>query len=160
MYDAKNVILVISVALGTIEANFLVRFALVAVLIILSFILEEKKMKKLLSVISLCLVLVMLTSALASCSNRSKLVGTWQEAYEDGEFVSNGEVLVFANDGTGSVSSDGLSGSLTWSVDGDTLFMTVSVCGTTTIEECKYKISGNILTLTFSDGEVTTYRKR
>ena len=160
MYDAKNVILVISVALGTIEANFLVRFALVAVLIILSFILEEKKMKKLLSVISLCLVLVMLTSALASCSNRSKLVGTWQEVNEDGEFVSNGEVFDFANDGTGSGSNDGLSGSLTWSVDGDTLFMTLSMCGTTKNEECKYKISGNILTLTTSDGEVTTYRKR
>ena len=117
-------------------------------------------MKKLLSVISLCLVLVMLTSALASCSNRSKLVGTWQEVNEDGEFVSNGEVLVCANDGTGSVSNDELSGSLTWSVDGDTLFMTLSMCGTTTSEECKYKISGNILTLTASDGEVTTYRKR
>ena len=117
-------------------------------------------MKKLLSVISLCLVLVMLTSALASCSNRSKLVGTWQEVNEDGEFVSNGEVLVFANDGTGSVTSDGMSGSLTWSVDGDTLFVTTSLCGVSKSSELKYKLSGKTLTLTDLDGEVTTYRKR
>ena len=118
-------------------------------------------MKKFLSIISLVLVFVMLTSVLSSCNNnRKKFVGTWQEIDEDGEFVSDGEVLVFANDGTGSVTSDGISGSMSWSVDGDKLFMTLSMCGISQSQEFHYKFSGKTMILTDLDGETSIYRKK
>ena len=117
-------------------------------------------MKKFIRIIALCLVAVMLMSSFASCGNKRKFVGTWEELDEDGEVSSDGVTFVLANDGTGSAKQDGMTASVTWSVEKDKLFITLSMCGVTETEEYTYKFSGNKLTLTDQDGEQTVYRKK
>ena len=117
-------------------------------------------MKKFIRIIALCLVAVMLMSSFASCGNKRKFVGTWQELDEDGEVSSDSETIVLANDGTGSASADGLTASVKWSVEKDKLFVTISVCGVTETEEYTYKFSGNKMILTDQDGEQTVYVKK
>ena len=109
-------------------------------------------MKRTIRIFSICLIIVMLTSMLSACDASKKFVGTWEE-------VESGATLVLANDGTGSVSEDGMSGSVTWSVEKDKIFLTVSVCGMTETTECTYEFSGDTMTLTDAEGEVTVYKK-
>lgn len=109
-------------------------------------------MKKTISIISLCLVIVMLASMLSACSGDKKFVGTWQE-------VNGDTTLVLANDGTGSISESGLSGSVNWSVDNNKVFITVALCGMTETEEYSYKFSGDTMTLTDAEGESTVFSK-
>lgn len=115
-------------------------------------------MKKVISLISLCLVAVILVSSFSSCSNKKKFVGTWDEY--DSEGNPTGTTLVLANDGTGSAKSDGISGSVTWSVEEDKLFLTLSMCGVTDTQEYTYKFSGDKLILIDEDGEETIYKKK
>ena len=118
-------------------------------------------MKKKLSVISLCVVVVMLVSLLSACGNSNKkFIGTWEEINSDGELLSDGTTLVLANDGTGSITSDGISGSVTWSVEKDKVFISISLCGMTEATECTYEFSGNTMTLVDEDGGETIYRKK
>lgn len=118
-------------------------------------------MKKTLAIVSMCLVLVMIVPLLSSCSNRKKFVGTWDELDSDGDIAYDGETLVFANDGTGSYEAPGGNyGSLTWSVEKNKVFITVSMCGMSNSQEFTYKFSGDTLILTDTEGEVTVYRKR
>lgn len=114
-------------------------------------------MKRITSIISLCLITIMLLSLLSGCSASKKFVGTWQEL--DAEGNPGSTTLVLANDGTGSITEDGLSGSVNWSVDDDKLFVTISMCGMTVTEEYTYEFSGKTMTLTSTDGTVTVYRK-
>ena len=115
-------------------------------------------MKKIITTVSLCLVFVMLLSLLASCGSKKTLVGTWAELDSDGK--ETGVILVLANDGTGSISQDGMSGSISWSINGNKIFLTVSMCGVTETSECTYELSGNTLTLTSAEGEKEVYRKK
>ena len=115
-------------------------------------------MKRLISILSLCLVAVVLVSSLLSCDGvEKKFVGTWESVESDAE--SESETLVLANDGTGSIESDGMSGSVSWSVDGDKAFFTVSMCGMTETQEYTYEFDGDKMILTDEDGEQTIYRK-
>lgn len=115
-------------------------------------------MKKIITAISLCLVSVMLLSLLASCGVEKKLAGTWVELDEDGNETDT--ILVLASDGTGSVTEDGMSGSVTWTIDGDKIFITVSMCGMSDSSECTFKVSGDTLTLTDAEGDSEIYRKK
>ena len=117
-------------------------------------------MKKINRIIALCLVAVVLMTVLTACGNKKKFVGTWEELDADGEVSYNGETLVLANDGTGSAEKDGMTASVTWSVEGNKLFITMSMCGVTETEECTYKFSGDTLTITDQDGDETVYRKK
>jgi len=121
---------------------------------------EKKEMKKILIIVSVCLVAVLFISLLSSCGTKQKFVGTWDEIDENGEVLYNGETLVLANDGTGSAEKDGMTASVNWSVKGNKLFLTMSVCGTTETYEVTYKFSKDTMTLTYDDGETVTYRKR
>ena len=114
-------------------------------------------MKKFISILSLCLVAAMLIPMLVSCDAKDKFVGTWEELDDDGTVT--GTTMTLANDGTGSISSDGMSGSISWSVEKDKLFLTVSICGMSETSELTYKFSGKTMILTDTDGETTTYRK-
>lgn len=116
-------------------------------------------MKRYLTVISLSLVVVMLASLLSACSAEKKFIGTWEELDSNGERTSNGETLVFANDGNGTIESDGISGSLTWSVEKDKITIIVSVCGMAETYEFTYRFSGNTMTLIDEDGDKTVYRR-
>ena len=104
------------------------------------------------------LLVVILVSLLSAGITNQKFVGTWDEIDSDGNL--EGETIVFANDGTGSVKSSGISGSLSWNVRGNKVFITVSLCGITETEEMSYKFSGDTLTLVDEDGEESIYRKR
>ncbi|MBO4277908.1 MAG: hypothetical protein J5925_05890 [Clostridia bacterium] len=115
-------------------------------------------MKKTLSVIALMLVALMLVPALVSCGSNGDFVGTWEEVDENGE--SKGETLTLANDGTGSVSSSGVSGSVKWDVSGDKITLTVSLCGMTETNEYTYEFSGDNLILTDAEGGKTIYKKK
>ena len=118
-------------------------------------------MKKFIRILSLCLIAVMLLSVLASCGDskeKKKFVGTWLEINSKGE--EKGEKLVLAKDGTGSVSEDGMSGSVKWKLDGEKVFITVSICGETQTQECTYEFSGDKMILTDDDGDETIYRKK
>ena len=114
-------------------------------------------MRKLIATISLCLVSVVLLSLLASCGG-SPLVGTWVEINSQGN--ETGTEIVLANDGTGSVTEDGLSGSLQWSVKGNQLFLTVSMCGVSDTTEFTYTLDGDKLTMVDTEGETTVYRRK
>ncbi len=109
-------------------------------------------MKKAIRVITLCLVIVMLTSLLAACKSDSKFVGTWEQTDADC-------TMVMASDGSGSITEEGISGSLKWKQDGGKLFLTVSLCGMTETEEYTYELSGDTLTLTDTYGDVSVFQK-
>lgn len=109
-------------------------------------------MKTLKRTLSLLLIFVLLAAALSACSSSKKLVGTWNSE-------STGTTLVLANDGTGSITEDGMSGSVRWSVEKDSLFLTISICGMTETSEFTYKLSGSTLTLIDSDGEAEIFQK-
>lgn len=115
-------------------------------------------MKKFIGIVSLCLVAVMLVSVLASCGVEKKFTGTWEKLDSDGE--PTGEVLTLANDGTGSISEDGISGSVNWSVEKDTLFLSISMCGVSSTTEFSYKFSGNTMTLSNEEEGESVYRKK
>ncbi len=129
---------------------------------ILSFVKSswEKKITRRIIIISLSLLTVILIVLLATSANSKKFVGTWEEIDEYGDIAYNGETIVFANDGTGSARSGGMSGSLTWSVEKNKVFITVSICGVTDTQEFEYKFSGDTMTLIDENGEKTVYRKR
>ena len=114
-------------------------------------------MRKLITTISLCLVSVVLLSLLASCGG-NPLVGTWVEINPQGN--ETGSELVLANDGTGSVTDEGLSGSVKWSVNGNRIFLTVSMCGVSDTTECTYTLDGDKLTLVDTEGETMIYRRK
>ena len=116
-------------------------------------------MKKLIIAVALCLIAVMALTAFAGCkkSDEKKFIGTWYELDEDGN--KTGTTLVLAKKGEGSITEEGMSGSVKWSVEKNKLFLTMSVCGMTQSEEFTYKFSGKKLILTDSDGDTTTYTK-
>ena len=109
-------------------------------------------MKKTTRIITLFLIVTLIATLFAGCSAKKKLVGTWENEDED-------QTMVLASDGTGSIKAEGMSASLTWSVEGKTLFLTITVCGQTESSEMIYKVSGNKLILTDEDGEQTIYYK-
>ena len=115
-------------------------------------------MKKMITMISVCLVAALLLSLLSSCGVKKKFVGSWELLNSDGE--PEGTVLVLADDGTGSITQEGMSGSVTWSIEDDTLFLTISICGMSETQECTYKFSGDQMILTNADGDETVYRKK
>lgn len=114
-------------------------------------------MKNTIKLFSLLLAVVLLVCALTSCGLKRQFVGTWVEIDSNGE--ESGEELVLTNNGKGSISEDGMSGSVTWSCEGDSLFLTISICGMTETEEYTYEFSGKTMTLTDQDGDETVYRK-
>lgn len=109
-------------------------------------------MKRISRIISVCLVIVILTCLMSACGSSKKFVGTWER---DG----SEEIMVLANDGTGSTSEAGLSGSIVWSVEKDKVFITISACGMTETNEYAYEFSGDTMTLTNADGDELVYRK-
>lgn len=109
-------------------------------------------MKKAISIISLCLVIVMITFSLSACGVDKKFVGTWKEE-------GSSSVMVLASDGTGSINEDGISGSVNWSVENNKLFLTVSLCGLSETMECTYEFSGDTMTLNELDGTTYVYHK-
>ena len=110
-------------------------------------------MKKYITIISVCLVIVMFASLLSACGNGKKFVGTWKE-------VDSDSTLVLANDGTGSLTTeDGISGSVNWSLEDDKIFMNISICGMSMTKEFTYEFSGDTMTLTDAEGEITVYEK-
>lgn len=118
-------------------------------------------MKKFNRIIALCLIAVVSMTMLTACGgNKKKFVGTWEELDADGEVSYYGTTLVLANDGTGSAQQDGMTASVTWSVEKDKVFITLSMCGVTETEEYTYKFSGDTLIMTDHDGEETVYRKK
>ena len=109
-------------------------------------------MKKTTRILSLCLALILMASLLAACSSNSEFVGTWKEEGSDTK-------LVLASDGSGSVSEQGVSGSVKWNVEGDKVFITVSICGMSETDEYTYEFSGDTMTLTENNGNTTVYTK-
>ena len=109
-------------------------------------------MKNFARIITLVLIVSLLAAMFVGCSAKKKLVGTWEPEDDEG-------TLTLANDGTGTIKAEGMTGTLTWSVKGDTLSMTITICGMTDSSEMKYKVSRNTLTLTDEDGEKTVYHK-
>ena len=112
-------------------------------------------MRRSISIVFICLVVVMLICLLSACDANKKFVGTWKQD-------ETGETLVLANDGTGSISVSGeydISGSVTWSVENDKIFLSVSLCGMSETQEYTYKFSGDTMILTNTEGEETVYRK-
>ena len=110
---------------------------------------------KVLAIIMAALVLAGMISACSGGKSSKKekestdpvdqIAGEWVEIDEDGE---EGDTYVFARNGKGTVSSDGISGDITWSVENDVLTMTLSICGISETSNFNYKISGNKMTLT------------
>ena len=121
---------------------------------------EKKDIRLIIAIAAVGLLAIILIVSLFTCNNQRQFVGTWQEIDSDGNFISDGETLVFANDGTGSVKSGGMSGSLTWSVEKDKLFVTVSLCGVADSKVFSYEFSGDKMTLIEADGEKTVYRSK
>ena len=117
-------------------------------------------MRKNIGWIALVLVSVMVLSMFLGCGgSRSRFIGTWLEVDESGE--ETGEKLVLAKNGEGSISESGITGSVKWSVEKDSFFLTISICGMTETQECKYEFSGNKLILTkVEDGTTSTYIKQ
>jgi hypothetical protein len=123
--------------------------------------LEEKEMKKFLSIISVCIVIIMLTSVLSSCGPKSPFVGTWDEVDPStGMRVPDGEILILADDGTGSLVSGGVNGSLNWTHRNDKLTITASMCGVSVTHEYSFQFVGDTMFLVDEEGEETIYRRR
>ena len=115
-------------------------------------------MKKTMRIVALCLLAVMVLGLFAGCSSAEKqFIGTWYELDEEGNKTES--KIVFAKGGEGTVGSDGISGSLKWSVSGDKLTLTVSICGMEETTECTYEFSSDKLIMTDADGKKTTYSK-
>lgn len=115
-------------------------------------------MKKTMRIVALCLAVVMMLALFAGCSGEEKkFIGTWYELDEEGNKIES--KLVFAKGGEGTVSEEGISGSLKWSVSGDKLTLTVSLCGMEETKECTYEFSGDKLIITDADNKKTTYSK-
>ena len=115
-------------------------------------------MKKSVKILALCLVALTVMTVLSGCGERDKFVGTWVD--------ENGNTLVLANNGEGSMRSEGGSSSfdvpvsVKWSVDKEKLFLTASACGMSESVEYSYSFSGNQMILTELDGTVTTFVKK
>ena len=115
-------------------------------------------MKKIIVIIALCLVAATVLAVFAGCKkDEKKFIGTWYELDEEGN--KTGTKLVLAKKGEGSITEDGMSGSVKWSVEKNKLFLTISICGMSDSGEFTYKFSGNKMILTDKDGSVTTYTK-
>ena len=82
------------------------------------------------------------------------IVGTW-EYTEDGETAS----FVLDSDNTGSMGAAGISFPMTWSLDGDTLTITMTLFGESASQSYEVK-SLTDDTLILSDGEETIELKR
>lgn len=100
-------------------------------------------------IISLALVTVLCLSFLCACGGDS-IVGTW-EAEEDGVTMS----YTFEKGGKGSVSAEGISLDMEWSVSGDKL--TIEFMGEK--EEQPFKLDGDKLIVGEGDEQVTFTRK-
>ena len=109
-------------------------------------------MRKVISIISVCLVIVILTTTLSACGEKKKFVGTWEQE-------GSSAVMVLASDGTGSITEDVMKGSVNWSLEDDKLQLTVSICGMSETTECTYEFSDDTMTLTGEDGSVQVYHK-
>ena len=105
----------------------------------------------------LVLVSMMVLGMFLGCGgNRAQFVGTWIGVDENGNQTE--EKLVLAKNGEGSITDSGLVGSVKWSVDGNRLFLTVSMCGMTNSQEFTYEFAGNRMILTaVDDGDVSIY---
>ena len=116
-------------------------------------------MKKI-KVLALVLAAIMLVGTFASCAHGDRrLIGKWVEIDEYGE---EGDTYTFARNGKGSVSGDGMSGDMTWSVSKGILTVTMSVCGMSETKEFRYKISGKTMTWidVNDEDDVTTLKKK
>ena len=115
-------------------------------------------MKNTMRIIALCLLAVMMLALFVGCSSEEKqFIGTWYLLDEEGNKTSS--TLVLAKDGEGTISEEGISGSVKWSLNNGKLSLTVSICGMSETEEYSYEFSGDKLILTDSEGKVTTHSK-
>ena len=109
------------------------------------------------------LVVAMALSMLLACGtgngDDSRFVGTWVEIDSGG--TPTGEELVFAKNGGGKIRDNGLTGSISWSLERGHLFITVSACGMSETLECEYQFSGDRLYITdLETGETDIFVKR
>lgn len=104
--------------------------------------------------LALLLVVVSLTVMLVSCGGNS-IEGTWT-ATEEGVTMT----MTFEDDGTGSMSTLGMTYDITWSTDGDKLTVSMSVMGMTqeVFTDAEYAVDGDELTITVA-GESTVFTK-
>lgn len=98
---------------------------------------------KIVMVVVFAIILVLMVVAISNSS--SKLVGKWD----------NGDVgyIMFTSDGQYFIDNDSISG--TYKVDGSTLIMIGNSNGR--MSQCTYKISDDILTITYPDGDTVAF---
>ena len=115
-------------------------------------------MIKSMRIVALCLAVVMMLALFAGCSSEEKkLIGTWYELDSEGNKTNT--KIVFAKNGEGTFSGDGLTGTIKWSVDNGKISLTVSVCGSAQQTEGTYKFDGDNLILVDEKGNETAYSK-
>lgn len=104
--------------------------------------------------LSLILVLVILSAMLVSCSAR--LEGRWKTT----EDIITKE-LVLSEGNVGTFKRLGIEQDIIWKIENGKLTVTASVLGVSTdiYKNADYSISGDELTITESDGEVTVYTR-
>lgn len=125
---------------------------------------KTHRIKRISSIVALCLVMIFAMTSFAGCSfsQEKDFIGTWYEINEAGEKIGNsGMTLVFAKYGEGSVTENGISGSIKWSIEKGNLFITASVCGMARAEEYTYEFSsfGKKLTLIDTKGAERIFTK-
>ncbi len=105
-------------------------------------------------VLALTLILVMLSMSLVSCS--AILEGKWKTT----EDIITKELVL--NDGNvGTYTALGIEQDIVWKIEDGKLTVTTSVLGISTdiYKDAEYSISGDELTITESNGEVTVYTR-
>ncbi len=109
-------------------------------------------MKKSFRIAALCLTAIMVIGLFAGCGKKNKLVGTWEAVDAGGK--PTGDILTLARNGQGSIkdADSGMSGDVKWSVKGNTITMTVSICGMSETTEGTYTVSGKKLTIITDEG--------
>ena len=116
-------------------------------------------MKKLAVIFVFLLILVTLAGTLSACSGKKQLVGAWELVDEEGDEEAE---LVLADNGTGTMKEDGMSANVTWSVSGNKLTLTISVCGESETTVYKYSVHGKTLKLISVDDpdDVVVWKKK
>lgn len=110
-------------------------------------------MKKLKKIMALMLVSVLMV-AVCGCGDET-LTGTWTGKMDNDTSVK----YSFQDDGIGTYTEGEIALNTSYKTEGDQLTLSIAFLGQTREETYTYKIKGNTMTLTSTDGETITLTK-
>ena len=114
-------------------------------------IMNKRLSKKVIAV----LTIVMITFSLVACGKKATIVGVWTETSNNSK-----DEYLFNEDRTGSYTkSSFLPIKFTYTIEGETVSIVMTLLGEDTVKSYNYKIDSNTLTMTI-DGQDLTFQKQ